>query len=148
MLVGLLLVFGILWPVFEAFFSPQMIRQASWSVVIFGFACAVAFYFGGMISSYHAPRRNVLHGALVAPVTFLISPLVNLATGKGAFPGVDTALASVLIAIFLVVATAAALAGARRGAALLAHNQNYLKRRQASKTSRDPSLRTDKSGPS
>lgn len=145
LLVGLLLVFGILWPVFEAFFSPELIRGSSWSVVIFAFACAVAFYFGGMISGYHAPNRNVLHGILVAPITFLISPAINLATGKGAFPEVETTLAAALIGVFLIVATTAALVGGRRGAALSTQNQTYLSRRQAARKVEESRLRTDDS---
>jgi FtsH-binding integral membrane protein len=136
LLVGLLLVFGILWPLFEAFFDPEMIREASWAVVVFAFACAIAFYFGGMISSYHAPVRRRLHGTLVAPVTFLISPVINLIAGKGPFPEVETYIAAALIIAFFVVALAAAFAGARRGEALYNHNTNYLRRREAAKAKR------------
>lgn len=145
LLVGLLLVFGILWPVFEAFFSPEMIQEAGWAVVIFAFACAVAFYFGGMISSYHAPSRRQLHGTLVAPVTFLISPAVNLASGKGAFPEVNTIPgAAFLILIFLAVAAVAAFVGSRRGEALHTHNENYLRRRAATERSRQARAGTRK----
>ena len=143
LLVGLLLVFGILWPIFEAFFSPKMIREAGWPVVIFAFACGVAFYFGGMISSYHAPSRRQLHGALVAPVTFLISPAVNLATGKGPFPDAGAIPgASFLIVLFLVVAAVAAFVGARRGEALHNHHQKYLRHRQAVEKNRKARAQT------
>jgi hypothetical protein len=56
-------------------------------------------------------------------VAFIISPAVNLATGEGMFPGLDTAARFLMAAGFLVVACAAAYVGARRGEALYAYNQ-------------------------
>lgn len=144
LIVGLLLAFGIMWPISEAFFSPEMIGRAGWMIVLLGFACAVAFYFGGMISSYHAPSRRQLHGVLVAPLTFLISPVINLATGKGAFPQVDEVPgAPLLVALFLLVAITAAYVGARRGKALHEHNSEYLRRRAATERARKARTQTN-----
>ena len=93
------------------------------------FATAFSFYFGGMAASYRAPARRRLHGTLVAPVAFAISPAINLSTGEGLFPGLDTGATVLLAAVFLVVSCAAAYVGARRGEALYAYNQKFARRR-------------------
>jgi hypothetical protein len=69
-----------------------------------------------------------LHGVLVAPVAFVISPILNLATGQGMFPGVEDAVTVLLAALFLAVSLTAAYVGARRGEALYAYNQRMRRR--------------------
>jgi hypothetical protein len=90
---------------------------------------AFSFYFGGMAASYRAPARRRLHGTLVAPAAFAISPTINLVTGKGMFPGLDTAPTVALAVVFLAVSFAAAHVGARRGEMLYASNQKVVRRR-------------------
>jgi hypothetical protein len=80
-----------------------------------------------MAANYRAPARRRLHGTLVAVVAFAISPAINLATGKGMFPGLDTTRAVWLAAVFLAVSVAASYVGARRGEALYAHNQKLIR---------------------
>lgn len=127
--VGLLVVFGIIWPVFEAFLDPELIRSAGWILVLLAFAVAFAFYFGGMLASYRAPNHRMLHGTLVAPATFVISPVVNLASGNGAFPNVNSSGTAALILVFFVVSALAAHVGSRRGVALHIHNRRYAQKR-------------------
>jgi peptidoglycan/LPS O-acetylase OafA/YrhL len=92
------------------------------------FAAAFSFYFGGMAASYRASARRRLHGVLVAPAAFVISPIINVATGQGMFPGVENEMTVLLAALFLVVSLAAAYVGARRGEALYAYNQRMRRR--------------------
>jgi hypothetical protein len=92
------------------------------------FAAAFSFYFGGMAASYTAPVRRRLHGVLVVPVAFVISPIINLATGQAMFPGVDDPVTVLLAALFLCVSLAAAYIGARRGDALFTYNQRMKRR--------------------
>src|ERR687897_2860647 len=89
--IGLLVVFGILAPVFTTVFGLELARSSALPITLMVFADAFSFYFGGMAASYRAPARRRLHGTLVAPVAFIISPAVNLVTGEGMFPGLDTA---------------------------------------------------------
>jgi hypothetical protein len=128
--IGLLVVFGILWPVFEAFLDPRLVQGAGWVTAILVFACAFAFYFGGMIASYRAPGHRRLHGTLVAPATFAISPVLNLAAGQGAFPGVETVGAVVVIGVFLAASAAAAYVGSRRGESLYFYNRQFLRKKR------------------
>ena len=121
--IGLLVVFGILAPVFTRVFGLELTGSMALPTVLMAFADAFSFYFGGMAASYRAPARRRLHGTLVAPVAFIISPAVNLATGEGMFPGLDTVARVLLAAGFLVVSCAAAYVGARRGEGLYAYNQ-------------------------
>jgi hypothetical protein len=93
-------------------------------------AAAFAFYWGGMISSYRAPGRKKLHGTLVAPATFAISPLINVLTGEGLFPQIDSLQAISFMLVVLLVATIGAYIGARRGVALYAHNRRFIERRK------------------
>jgi hypothetical protein len=127
--IGLLLVFGILAPVFTRFFGLELAGSTALPTALMVFAAAFAFYFGGMAASYRAPARRRLHGTLVAPAAFVISPTINLATGEGMFPGLDTAATVVLAVVFLAVSFAAAHVGARRGEALYAYNQKFARRR-------------------
>ena len=127
--IGLLVVFGILAPVFTRVFGLEVGGSMALPTVLLVFADAFSFYFGGMAASYRAPARRRLHGTLVAPVAFAISPAINLATGAGLFPGLDTGETVVWAAVFLVVSCAAAYVGARRGEALYAFNQKLARRR-------------------
>ena len=126
--IGLLVVFGIFAPVFTAFFGMEIAASTAVPTAMLVFAAAFSFYFGGMAASYRAPARRRLHGIIVAPVAFVISPVINLATGQGMFPGVEDAVTVLLAAVFLVVSLAAAYVGARRGEALYAYNQRMRRR--------------------
>src|ERR687886_2632261 len=74
--IGALVVFGIVWPVFEALFG-QDFASTPLPVGIVVFAAAFAFYYGGMIAAYKAPSRRRLHGVMVGVTSFAISPLLN-----------------------------------------------------------------------
>ena len=128
--IGLLVVFGILAPVFTRFFGLELAGSTALPITLMIFADAFSFYFGGMAASYRAPARRRLHGTLVAPVAFVLSPAINLATGKGVFPGLDTAGAISLAAVFFAVSVAASYVGARRGETLYAYNQKLARRRR------------------
>ena len=128
--IGLLVVFGILAPVFTRFFGLEFAGSTALPITLMVFADAFSFYFGGMAASYRAPARRRLHGTLVAPVAFVLSPVINLATGKGVFPGLETAGAILLAAVFLAVSFGASYVGARRGEALYAYNQKLARRRR------------------
>ena len=127
--IGLLVVFGILAPVFTRVFGLEVGGSMALPTVLLVFADAFSFYFGGMAASYRAPARRRLHGSLVAPVAFAISPAINLSTGEGMFPGLETTATVVWAAVFLLVSCAAAYVGARRGEALYAYNQKFARRR-------------------
>jgi hypothetical protein len=127
--IGLLVVFGILEPVFTRFFGMEIATSTSVPTVLLVFAAAFSFYFGGMAASYRAPARRRLHGVLVAPAAFVISPVINVLTGQGMFPGMDDAGAVLLAAAFLAVSVAAAYVGSRRGESLYAYNRRVSKRR-------------------
>ena len=128
LLIGLLAVFGILAPVFTRFLGLELVGSTALPTSLLVFAAAFSFYFGGMAASYRAPARRRLHGTLVAVVAFAISPTINLVTGEGLFPGLDTGRAVLLAAVFLAVSVAASYVGARRGEALYAHNQRLIRR--------------------
>jgi hypothetical protein len=128
--IGLLVVFGILAPVFTRFFGLELAGSTALPITLMVFADAFSFYFGGMAASYRAPARRRLHGTLVAPAAFVLSPAINLATGKGMFPGLETAGAILLAAVFLAVSFAASYVGARRGETLYAYNQKLARRRR------------------
>lgn len=128
LLLGLLAVFGILAPILTRFLGLELVGSTALPTSLLVFAAAFSFYFGGMAASYRAPARRRLHGTLVAVVAFAISPTINLVTGKGLFPGLDTSRAVLLAAVFLAVSVAASYVGARRGEALYAHNQRLIRR--------------------
>jgi len=131
LVIGLLVVFGIVWPLFEVFLDPELAGGTAWITVVLVFAASFSFYFGGMAAGYRAPNRRLVHGTLVAPVTFAISPLVNLATRGSAFPGVETPGTLVLILAFLCASVAAAYVGARRGKGLYDYNRSHLRRQRS-----------------
>ncbi len=128
---GVLVVFGILAPVFTRFFGLEIAGSTAFPSALLVFATAFSFYFGGMIASYRAPTRRRLHGTLVAVVAFAISPAINVASGKGPFPNVDTPRAVLFLLMLLAVSGAAAYVGGRRGESLYHHNQSFLRRRRA-----------------
>src|SRR5918999_6578256 len=88
--IGLLVVFGILAPVFTRFFGLELAGSTALPITLMVFADAFAFYFGGMAASYRDPARRRLHGILVAPAAFVLSPVVNLVRGEDLFPGLHT----------------------------------------------------------
>ena len=131
----LLIVFGILAPVLSWVFQLQPSASAVRNFApILLFVCGLSFYFGGMAAAFKAPDRHRLHGTLVAPAAFVISPVVNLLVGKTPFPGIDSVGAALLAAAFLAASVAAAYVGARRGQALQAHNESILRRIRSRKS--------------
>ena len=136
--VGALVVFGIVWPVFEFFFGAALF-STSLPALIVVFAAAFSFYWGGMIASYKAPSRRQLHGVLVGVTSFAISPAVNLvssavsARGGDPFANLRTPGALLFTGVLFLVVLAASYAGARRGEALYAHNQAVIRRQRSRK---------------
>ena len=124
----LLIVFGIFAPVLSWLFElePSASAVRNFAPILL-FVCGLSFYFGGMAAAFKAPDRHRLHGTLVAPAAFVISPVVNLLIGKTPFPGIDSVGAVLLAAAFLAASVAAAYVGARRGQALQAHNERVLR---------------------
>ena len=128
--IAVLVVFGIFWPIAMRFLDPSLAEGTFFPSLFLVLAAAFAFYWGGMISSYRAPGRRTLHGTLVAPATFAISPVVNLLSGKGLFPGLESLSAILFMLVVLLVAAGGAYVGARRGEALYAHNRQFIERRR------------------
>jgi len=127
--IGLLVTFGIFAPVFTRFFGMDIATSTAVPTAMLVFAAAFSFYFGGMAASYRAPAQRRLHGTLVAPAAFVVSPAINLATGQGMFPGIGSAVSVALAAAFLAVSVGAAYVGSRRGEALYAYNRRMARRR-------------------
>jgi hypothetical protein len=121
--LGLLVVQGIIAPVFTRIFGLERTGPAALPLVLLVFAAAFSFYFGGMAASYKAPSRHLLHGILVVPAAFVLSLGINLALGRGFLPGAVDAGTILLVLVFLAVSAAASYIGAKRGATLYAHNQ-------------------------
>jgi hypothetical protein len=121
--IGLLVVQGILAPVFTRFFGLERSGPAALPLILLLFASAFSFYFGGMAASYKAPSRHLLHGILVVPVAFTLASALNLALGKGLLPGVEASSTLLLVIAFLLASTAASYVGSKRGADIYAHNQ-------------------------
>ncbi len=121
--IGLLVVQGILAPVFTRFFGLERSGPAALPLILLLFASAFSFYFGGMAASYKAPSRHALHGVLVVPVAFALASALNLALGKGFLPGIEDAGALLLVLVFLLVSAAASYVGSKRGAEIYAHNR-------------------------
>lgn len=132
LIISMLLVFGIMAPVLTAIFG---LKPSQSVVVQFAplliFVAAFAFYFGGMAAGYKAPSRRRLHGILVAVFLFLVSPVVNLASGKDVFPQFHTAATTLLALVLFAVSLAAAYVGAGRGATLWAVNEEHNRKRLA-----------------
>lgn len=121
--LGLLVVQGIIAPVFTRFFGLERSGPTALPLVLLVFAAAFSFYFGGMAASYKAPSRHRLHGVLVVPAAFVLSLGLNLALGRGFFPGAVDAGTILLVLAFLLASAAASYVGAKRGATLYAQNQ-------------------------
>ncbi len=128
LVLGLLVVQGIFAPVLTRLFGLERAGPATLPLVLLVFASAFSFYFGGMAASYRAPAQRRLHGTLVAPVAFILSPAINAATGQGMFPGLENAGTVSLAAVFLAVSVAASHVGSRRGESLYTHNQKVARR--------------------
>ncbi|QYJ14463.1 hypothetical protein Rxycam_00259 [Rubrobacter xylanophilus DSM 9941] len=133
LLLGLLLVFGIFAPVLTAVFGLQggvdTLGATGLPTVLVAFSAAFGFYFGGMAAGYYAPARRRLHGVAVPAVAFAISPVLNLLSGDGAFPGVGTAWAALVVVAVLVLSFVASYVGARRGEALYHYHEKLRRRR-------------------
>jgi hypothetical protein len=133
--IGALVVFGLVWPVFEAFFGREVASTAL-PVGIVVFAAAFAFYYGGMIAAYKAPSRRRLHGVMVGVASFALSPLLNLgasaltANANDPLANLRTPGAMLLTGVLFVVVLAASYVGARRGESLHAHNEKVLRARE------------------
>jgi peptidoglycan/LPS O-acetylase OafA/YrhL len=127
--IGVLLAGGVLAPVFTRFFGMEIATSTTLPLALLIFVAAFSFYFGGMAASYRAPARRRLHGVLVAPAAFVISPVINVLSGNGMFPGLDDAITVLLAAAFLAVSVAAAYVGSRRGESLYAYNRRVSRRR-------------------
>ena len=132
--IGVMVILGIIAPVFTRFFGQDLASTALPTVVLV-FAAAFAFYFGGMFASYRAPSRRKLHGTLVGLISFTVTPLVNLFTSV--FGGASDPFASlrtptgVFLSIVLFAAVvAASYIGARRGEVIYAHNAQVLRQRE------------------
>ncbi len=133
----LLIIFGILAPVLSELFQVQPSGSAFGTFApLLLFVSGLAFYFGGMAAAYKAPGRRLLHGTLVAPAAFVISPVVNLLAGKTPFPGLNSVGTVLLAVVFLAVSAVAAHVGARRGQTLHAHNERVLRNMQRSSEAR------------
>lgn len=133
LLLGLLLVFGIFAPLLSAIFGLKVARASAVPTImpLIVFADGFGFYFGGMLAGYYARQCRVLHGVLVAVTAFVLSPAINLVSGRGAFPAVDTTWTVVLLVALFAVSVGAAYIGARRGAALYSFNLGHLRKREA-----------------
>ena len=141
LVIGVLVIFGIVAPIFTRFLGSELTSTALPTVVVV-FATGFAFYWGGMRASYKAPSRPRLHGVMVGVVSFVISPLVNAgvsavtAGGNDPFANLRTPQAVLLSGLLFVVVLAASYVGARRGEVIYAHNQAYIRsqsRRRGSK---------------
>src|SRR5918997_6508296 len=138
--VGALVVFGIVWPVFEFFFGAQIAPASSLPALIVVFASAFAFYWGGMIAAYKAPSRRRLHGVMVGVASFAISPIINLASsvlgsGGDPFANLRTPAALLFTGVLFVVVLAASYVGARRGETLFIENMRYIRARKRARES-------------
>jgi hypothetical protein len=121
--IGLLVVQGILAPVFTRFFGLERSGPAILPLLLLVFASVFSFYFGGMAASYKAPSRHVLHGMMVVPAAFVLASALNLALGRGFLPGIEGTGAGLLEVLFLVASVAASYVGSKRGAEIYTHNQ-------------------------
>lgn len=112
------------------FFDVNAVWNTVFGYVLMILAAAFSFYWGGMIAGYKAPFKRRIHGTIVAPVAFVISPTVNFLAGNGLFPGLKSIGALEIMLGVLVLSTVAAYVGSRRGEALHAYNQNYIRKRE------------------
>src|SRR5215218_2696829 len=89
--IGLLVVQGILAPIFTRFFGLERTGPAALPLILLVFASAFSFYFGGMAASYKAPSNHLVHGLLVDPTAFVHASALNVALRKGLLPGIEGA---------------------------------------------------------
>ncbi len=132
--IGVLLMLGIVAPVFTRFFGQALTSTAVPTVLLI-FAAAFSFYFGGMIASYRAPSRRHLHGTMVGLISFAVSPLVNLFTavfggGNDPFANLRTPTGILLSVVLFSAVLGASYLGARRGEAIYTHNVQILRQRE------------------
>ena len=132
--IGVLVVLGIMAPVFTRFFG-QALATTALPVVLLIFAAAFSFYFGGMFASYRAPSRRKLHGTLVGLVSFAVTPVVNLFTSvlggnNDPFANLRTSTGVLLSIVLFAVVVAASYVGARRGETIHAHNAEVIRKRE------------------
>lgn len=132
--IGVLLMLGIIAPVFTRFFG-QTLTSTALPTVLLIFAAAFSFYFGGMIASYRAPSRRLLHGTLVGLISFVVSPIVNLFTsifggGNDPFANLRTPAGILLSVVLFAAVLGASYVGARRGETIYAHNAQILRQRE------------------
>ena len=142
--IGALLIFGIIAPTLTTFLGSEPVSTTLPTVAMVG-AAAFAFYFGGMLASYKAPNRRRLHGVTVGVASFAVSPLVNLgasALSMGSndpFANLRTPVALLFTGVLFFTILLASYVGARRGEALYAHNQAYIRRRKQQQKSEEGS---------
>lgn len=124
LVVGMLVIFGLIAPVLSAIFGlkPEPSTLSSTTPLLV-FVAAFSFYFGGMAAGYRARSRRRLHGVAVVAVLSLISPILNLLTGRDPLPQFETPRNALLTAVLLLISLGAAYVGAGRGASLHAFNQ-------------------------
>lgn len=122
--IALLVVFGIFAPILSVVFGlGERPASSVLPITLMVFAAAFSFYFGGMAAGYRATEQRALHGALVGAAAFAVSPMINLATGQGPFPRIDSPGAVALLVLILAVSVGAGYVGGRRGEALYEYNQ-------------------------
>ena len=135
LLLGALLIFAIVAPVFTRFLGTELASTALPAIILI-FAAAFSFYFGGMAASYKAPSHRRLHGVLVGVASFAISPAINLAASlltpnaADPFANLRTPHALLLTAVLFVVVLVASYVGARRAETLVAHNKEVIRRQR------------------
>lgn len=132
--IGVLLMLGILAPVFTRFFGQDLAATALPTALLI-FAAAFSFYFGGMIASYRAPSRRRLHGTLVGLISFAVSPVVNLFTsifggGNDPFANFRTPTSILVSTVLFAAVLGASYLGARRGETIYSHNAEILRQRE------------------
>ncbi|QIN79129.1 DUF3792 family protein [Rubrobacter marinus] len=132
--IGVLVMLGIVAPVFTRFFGQSLASTALPTVVLI-FVAAFSFYFGGMFASYRAPSRRKLHGTLVGLISFAVSPLVNALTsafggGSDPFANLRTSTGVLLSVVLFATVLGASYVGARRGEVVYAHNAQVLRQRE------------------
>lgn len=124
--LALLVVFGIFAPILSVVFGLGELSASSiLPMTLMVFAAAFSFYFGGMAAGYRATHRRALHGAMVGVAAFLVSPALNLATGQGPFPRIDSLGTVLFLFAIVAVSLGAGYIGGSRGASLYEYNQKH-----------------------
>lgn len=134
LVIGAIVLLGILAPVFTVFMGMEGAQMSPVTALTVAVAVGMAFYFGGMMASYRAPRLRKLHGVLVSVVSFAVSALVNLVssaflqTQQDPLANFRSGPELLLTAALFAVSLAAAYVGARRGEGLYAYNLSVSRR--------------------